>query len=410
MLGQPQSTTHYDLIVVGAGVSGLSMAQYAAASGWKVLLLEQATRAGGCVHTQRFSTGAFAGFWIELGAHSIFNSYRQLLGLLEITAGLQEVQRRRQAMFRIYANDQVQSIFSQLQVWELLGAVRQLWRKPPKHGRSVAEYFPPLVGERNYRALFEPALSAVISQPAAAFPVAALFNARNRRRDLARNLTLHGGLQTLVEGLRGGVQLQLNQPVLEVQHLDQQFTVRTANDIYPSHAVCLATAPRVTAHLVQSAFPDVAALLDEVPNAVVESVGVALPRAMVQLPRLAGLIGREQPFYSVVARDVVPDAQCRGFTFHFRPDVLDAQGQERCIAHTLQLPADWQHVAQVVRKNNQLPALRVGYQQRNQRVDQMLAGTRLALTGNYFNGISLEDCVLRSQQEWQRLLGLSQSR
>jgi UDP-galactopyranose mutase len=33
----------------------------------------------------------------------------------------------------------------------------------------------------------------------------------------------------------------------------------------------------------------------------------------------------------------------------------------------------------------------------------MLAGTRLALTGNYFTGVAIEDCVIRSRQEWVRL-------
>lgn len=401
MLANPVSPPDiYDLIVIGAGISGLSMAQFASAAGYKVLLLEQAERAGGCLHTQRL-TGT--DFWMELGAHSIFNSYGTLLALLETAHGLHDVQRRHQAAFRIYADDQAHSIFSQLHLWDLLGAVRYLCCKPSKAGRSVAEYFLPLVGERNYRAVFEPAFSAVISQPAGAFPAAALFNPRRRRSDVPRHLTLRGGLQTLVERFSAGMQLQLKQAVLAVQHGSEQCRVRTTESVYQSRAVCLATAPRLAAPLLRDTLPQLAALLAEIPSATVESVGVILPQHMAQLPYMAGLIGREQPFYSVVTRDALAHAQYRGFTFHFRPGVLDAHGQERCIAHTLKLPADWQRSAHIVRKNNQLPALRVGHQQRNQRIDTLLAGTRLALTGNYFNGVSLEDCALRSQQEWQRL-------
>ena len=393
---------NYDLIVVGAGISGLSMAQYALTAGWNVLVLEQEARAGGCLHSQRFGENSDS-FWIELGAHSIFNSYTNLLGLLEATDGLPDVQPRRKGMFRIYADGKAQSIFSQLHIWELLGALRLLWRKPCKLGRSVGAYFPPIVGKRNYRAVFEPAFSAVISQPAADFPADALFNARARRNDLARNLTLHGGLQTLVERFSQRVNLMLNQAVLEVQRCGTSFTVRTAEHCYTSRAVCLATAPQVAAGILHNPFPKIAALLGEIPRATVESVGVVLPKNMLRLPPLAGLIGRDQAFYSVVARDVLPDAQYRGFTFHFRPGVLDADGQERCIAQTLSLPDNWRSAAQIVRKHNQLPALRVGHQQRTQQMDSLLAGTRLALTGNYFNGVSLEDCALRSQQEWQRL-------
>jgi UDP-galactopyranose mutase len=36
-------------------------------------------------------------------------------------------------------------------------------------------------------------------------------------------------------------------------------------------------------------------------------------------------------------------------------------------------------------------------------IDRLLQGQPLALTGNYFNGLAIEDCVLRSKAEWQRL-------
>ena len=36
-------------------------------------------------------------------------------------------------------------------------------------------------------------------------------------------------------------------------------------------------------------------------------------------------------------------------------------------------------------------------------LDSRLAGGRLALTGNYFQGLAIEDCVQRSFAEWERL-------
>ena len=74
----------YDLLVVGAGVSGLSMAHYAAEAGLKALVLEGEERPGGCLHSHRFS-GEYKGFWIELGAHSCFNSYGNLLAILAVS-------------------------------------------------------------------------------------------------------------------------------------------------------------------------------------------------------------------------------------------------------------------------------------------------------------------------------------
>jgi oxygen-dependent protoporphyrinogen oxidase len=36
-------------------------------------------------------------------------------------------------------------------------------------------------------------------------------------------------------------------------------------------------------------------------------------------------------------------------------------------------------------------------------VDRLLAGMPLAVTGNWFAGLSIEDCVQRSRSEWERL-------
>jgi len=43
------------------------------------------------------------------------------------------------------------------------------------------------------------------------------------------------------------------------------------------------------------------------------------------------------------------------------------------------------------------------------RIDQALAGTRLALTGNWFVGVSIEDCLTRSRQEMDRLFPATES-
>jgi hypothetical protein len=38
-----------------------------------------------------------------------------------------------------------------------------------------------------------------------------------------------------------------------------------------------------------------------------------------------------------------------------------------------------------------------------ERLDRALAGTRIAVTGNWFLGVSIEDCLTRSLGEHQRL-------
>jgi protoporphyrinogen oxidase len=379
------------------------MAQDAARAGSKILLLEQDRRPGGCLHSHRF-TGELDGFWLELGAHSAFNSYGNLLALLESAGALDRLQRRAKVGFRLYADGAVRSIVSQLYFSELLLAPFRLLGLS-KTGRSVTDYFGHIVGPHNYAAVFEPAFSAVICQPAGEFPADSLFNARPRRKDVPRGFTLSGGLQTLAEILaeQPGVRIEFGQPVQEVWREDDALIVRTERDDYTARSLCLATPVAVAAHLLQTGFPALAERLAEISTAEVETVGIAVPQSALKLPPVAGLIGRNQAFYSAVSRDTVPDKRYRGFTFHFRPGLLDGAGQRDCIARTLDLPREALATTNVVSKTNQLPALRVGHGERTRDVDRMLAGTRLALTGNYFTGVAIEDCVIRSRQEWVRL-------
>lgn len=393
-----------DLLIIGAGVSGLSMAHYAAGAGLQVQVLEESQRAGGCLHSHRF-TGALDGFWLELGAHSSFNSYGNLLAILERCQLLNRLQRRARVGFRLFADGVVHSIPSQLYWPELFSAPFRLIRAR-KEGRNVADYFGSIVGRRNYAAVFEPAFNAVICQPANDFPANCLFRSRSRRKDIPRSFTLAGGLQTITDSLsqQSSVAIRLGCAAREIRRDGQTFIVRADGGDFTANALCLATPVAVTARLLQTEFPDLAALLACIRVAEVESVGVAVPASLLKLPPLAGLIGRNETFYSMVSRDILPDPTYRGFTFHFRPGALNDADKPAQIKAVLELP----HTAfslenYIVKKINQLPALRVGHADVIRTVDHMLSGGRLTLTGNYFTGVAIEDCVTRSRAEFERL-------
>jgi oxygen-dependent protoporphyrinogen oxidase len=42
-------------------------------------------------------------------------------------------------------------------------------------------------------------------------------------------------------------------------------------------------------------------------------------------------------------------------------------------------------------------------------IDRCLSGGRLAVTGNYFAGLAIEDCTIRSAEEWKRVAGVTGS-
>ena len=56
-----------------------------------------------------------------------------------------------------------------------------------------------------------------------------------------------------------------------------------------------------------------------------------------------------------------------------------------------------------------MPSPVVGHAATLAEVDRGLAGRRIAVAGNWFGGLALEDCVLRARAEWNRLTQTSRS-
>ncbi len=113
------------------------------------------------------------------------------------------------------------------------------------------------------------------------------------------------------------------------------------------------------------------------------------------LPPLAGLIAVDDVFYSAVSRDYVPDPLWRGFAFHFQPGAMGHADQLKCACRALGVGTD--RVAEVAQVANRLPALRKGHADLVAKLDETLAGARMGITGNWFIGVSIEDCLTRSR-------------
>ena len=135
----------------------------------------------------------------------------------------------------------------------------------------------------------------------------------------------------------------------------------------------------------------------------IESQSVLLRAEETATPRLSGIIGRDDDFFSAVSRDPIPDAQYRAFTFHFRPGHLDEAGRLSRICQVLGVSRE--QILATVSVENRLPALRLGQEERIEWIDAQLTGHPLGLTGNWFEGVSIEDSLIRSTSECQRLLG-----
>lgn len=395
-----------DIVIIGGGISGLSMAWYCQQAGLKTVLLEQAVRVGGIFDSRQQSSHS-GDFWVELGTHSCFNSYQQLLDIMEACQALAHITPKHVSTFRFWQQQRLHSLPSQLHWFELITHLpRVLWQD--KQGQTVGSYYRQIFGPRNYQDVLQHAFNAVICQPAEQFPADLLFRKRKRRKDVLKNFTFPQGIQQLAELLatclqQRGVLIKTASTVQQIQFAQGQFQVQTeAGEHWQSRLLTLATPVSAAVSLLQTTWPQLAALLAQIEVASVSSVGMVMPKTALTLEPLAGIIAADAPFYSIVGRDYLPDANYRGFTAHFKPDALPVAAQIALMRQVLGVAAD--QVLWTAQKMNTLPALKQDHAQLIQQIDHLLDPLPLGLTGNYFAGVAVEDCVNRSYQTYQRLM------
>jgi len=391
-----------ELLVIGAGISGLGFAHLAHQRGIKTLVLEASHEAGGCLHSHQFNT-AEGPFWAELGAHTCYNSYGNLLKIIEETGQLSSLKAKQKLRFWLQTKQGLSTIPSQLNFFELLGVIPRLLLLK-KQGRSAADYFGGIIGRRNFQKVLGPALDAVVCQSAADFPADAMFRKKPRRKEILRSYTGPEGLQSFVTGIvnQPGLEVSLSSPVTRIERIKTGYRVVIQGETaIEAPRLALAVSPDVAASLLQTIMPEVARLISQIQMVEIESVAVLLRAEGLAMPPLAGIIGRDDDFYSVVSRDAVPDPGYRAFTFHFRPGTLDAAGKMRRISEVLDVGEG--DILDTASYQNRLPALRLGHAERIDELNQVLRDQPLALTGNWFSGVSIEDGLVRTAEEFDRL-------
>lgn len=389
----------YDLIVIGAGISGLSMAFAAKQAGKSVLVLEKEERAGGC-----FESATMTGddpFWLEMGTHTCFNSYGRLLKILEQLGLMDQLTAREKLRYKMLADDQLVSIPSRLRFLELFA---NAWRifSLKKAGRSVADYYRAIVGTKNYRNVFRHAFNAVLCQQADDVPSEMLFRKRPRDKSVMRSYTFPGGLNDIIDALEKRLECRKGQAIDLIaydEHLGFSVTVGEST-IHADRLAC-ATPVLAASRLLKESFPEIAAQLDWVAEVEIDSVGIVVKKDDLPLEPVAGIIAADGDFYSAVSRDFVDHPEYRGMAFHFKPGLLDQAEKIQRICTLLKLDAS--QLKRVYYKTNRLPSPDMGHGAVIERVDELLDGKPLGLVGNYFEGVAVEDCLARVENEFKRL-------
>jgi oxygen-dependent protoporphyrinogen oxidase len=400
----------YDVIVVGGGISGLTFAWESARAGRATLVVEREQRVGGAVCTHR----APAGFWFELGAHTCYNSYAGLAEMVEACGLRGDVVRRAKTHLRFLDGDALVPgsnagvLLRLLDKGELLRSLpRMVGAK--KDGETVYSYYARIVGRKNYGRVLGPMMSAVPSQSADAFPADMLFKSRKlRRKDFPRSFTLNGGLQGLCEAVarQERVTVAAGRGAARMERDGDRYAVTLEDgERHDAPVVAIAVPPTRAAALLRGVAPELAGHVARVKDANIDTVGAVVAAELVaSIPASTFLVPLDDAFHSVVTRDSVPDARWRAFAFHFKPG---RTREERVRRVTEVLKVARGDLAELAERTTVLPSPVLGHEEVVREVDRLTAGGRLAITGNWFAGLSLEDCVSRSRSEWARVSAIA---
>jgi protoporphyrinogen/coproporphyrinogen III oxidase len=393
-----------DVVVVGGGISGLTLAYYCVQAGMKTTLLEKSDTIGGSFSSPQYSANGKK-FWLELGAHTCYSSYQNLLDIVDSCGITETIIPREKVPFTLLVNDQIKSIVSQLNIVELLLNGPNIF-KLKKDGQSVKSYYSKIVGEKNYNNVISHFFNAVPSQKTDDFPADMMFKSREKRKDMLKNYTFKGGMQSVarVIAAKSGLNLFTSQDINSVKYENGLYEIRSANGgEYSAKKLVIATPSAVASKLLWDIHPDIANHLGQLKAAEVDSIGVIVRKENVKLKPIAAIISPNDIFFSIVSRDTVPDDNYRGFAFHFKPGLDDKTKRARI---TEVLGVSFSKIEHTVSKINTVPSLRMGHHQWHDKSNAMLKGkTNLFITGNYFGGMAIEDCVSRSKSEFERMKG-----
>ena len=390
-------------IVIGGGISGLSAAHYALQADVDTLLLEASDRPGGCIQSSSFE--ALNGFWVEAGGHTCFNSYGHLIEIMEQLDLLELTTPKTKRSYKLWVSGERRSILSALHPLELMGALPNLFRIE-KAGRTVADYYGRVMGRKNYRDLLGPALRSVVCQDADQFPADALFRKKPRRKDVLRAFTMPDGLAEIPRAIASqpGFQMRYGAEVRSVEADGHCYRLGLADGASLScQRLTLAVPPDIAHSLLSQVEPDAAAAIQGIGVAEIDSLILVFERSQLGIEEIAGLISVDGGFLSAVSRDFLPDDRYRGFAFHFPAGRLSET--ERVQIACQAIDADPATLSAEAHIRNRLPSLSADHAQQIAALDSALAGGRIAITGNWFLGVSIEDCITRTHSEHLRLFG-----
>lgn len=298
-----------DIVIVGAGITGLSLARRLARSNRPALVLEATDRAGGPIRTHR--TG---GLMLEMGPQSL-RSVPHTLGIIDDLQlkdriiPVSAAAKRRFILWEGKLREMPQSLFDRsfLRKRDLLRVLREpmIERREAASDESIHAFIARRFGPRLAERVVDALVAGIYAgdperlEIAATFPdlveweahgsvIAGAIKAglsRPKRPSWAPNspFTLKNGLSSLVDTLAGSLPqgtLQLSCPVERIQRVGKGFRVHAPGGPYDAERVVV-TAPPSSA---SSFLPELNDELAAMPSALVAAVHLAFKSSEAPSP------------------------------------------------------------------------------------------------------------------------------
>lgn len=438
----------YDVVIVGAGISGLSAAYELHRRGADVLVVEAREEVGGAIRSERTSDG----FVVENGPNTVVSRSAELEQHLE-DLGIAEqrvVANRHGARRFVFLNGQPELLpsspptFLRSPVLSPWGKLRLLAEpflpKAATADESVATFFARRLGPELVENIIDPFVSGVyagdphqLSAPAT-FP--AIWQAEQRAGSIVTGmlttprtktkgprrasvmLSFQDGLQTwprAIAATLGPERLWLQQGVIGVQPSGRNWTVTVAQptgekEIIQTRKVVLTVPTVVLAELISQLEPQTAAMLQGVFYPPLSIVHLGYRRADVAHPldgfgmlcpareqrRVLGVLWPSSLFPGRAPDNTVLTTS---FVGGARAPEQAQQDDEHLIEmvideHRVLIGAQSEPIfARVARWERAIPQYVAGHQQRITAIEQLETLFHgLHILGNFRNGVSVERC------------------
>ena len=331
------------VVVIGAGISGLSCAWHLQQRGIPVVVLEAGSRVGG-----KIGTVAADGYRLELGPNTLYGhaGHLDLLERLGLTAAIRPAAAVVRHRF-VLRGDRYEALPSGPLSF-LTGSqfgVRSKWlaltepfrrNRPVREPETVAAFFRRRLGDEFVERAISPFVGGIFAgdpeELVAGLTLPVIHEAERQSGSIVRGMfarrktfrrkatfTLNEGLQQLPEALAQGLDVRLDTPVQTLERLETGWRVSTPAGELDADEVVLAVPADVAGQLLAGHFPAIAANLANVTYAPVAVLHTAWPRSTVghDLDGFGGLNPKvEKPFAagSIWSASLFPDRTPAGET------------------------------------------------------------------------------------------------